>query len=1016
MVDVDFRILGRPDVYHDGKCLDIGAPKQRVVLAALLLGTDQTLSADRLVESVWWHPPAAASANLRGYLAGLRRALRVPGERDSRLRTIRGGGYQLTVFPGELDLDRFQGLVDQGERALRAGRAAEAADRLERALQLWRGRALDGVACGPALQAKVTWLDERRLAVAEQWAQLQLDLGRPESVVTELRTLVAEHPLRERLWSYLMLALARSGRPGEALAAYADLRAVLAGELGTDPGPELRQLYQLILHGDDQALERDPAPIGAGRVDAGPARPPTGRVEPVAGPPRQLPAGADGFCGRTGELDWLSQLLSGAVGWGGPVVVAIDGLAGVGKSALAVAAARTCMDGFPDGQLYVDLQGASPGLQPLAPIEVLGRFLRTLGVRPVAVPDDEAEAAAMFRSLVAQRRVLVVLDDAASVAQVRPLLPAGPGCAALVTSRDVLLGLTEAVRVPLGVLSTEDAVDLLGHLIGPARVAEDPAAAQRIVALCGHLPLALRIAAARLVARPGLPIAALADRLEAAQHRLDELAVADLAVRASLELTHRGLAAQTRTAFRRLGLLRQREFPSWALAALLDVPLAPAERLLDDLVAANLVEPAGESRYRLHDLVRLYAQEQAAATEPAHARAAAIRRLVGAALALAERADARLSADFLGVSRHRLPRWSLPQVEAERLTAQPRDWFEREHAFLVAAVDDGLDLGATGLAGCLAASLTTFFQISNRFDDWRRVQTRALAAAQRAGDRRTALKLHRGLGELDTIQDRYADAIRHFEAARALSTAQEPEYEAAVTAGLGYLRRLRGEYGAALRHFGRARQLAAAHDNLNGLVYATSGIGVVHLERGQLAEAAAHFAECLRLSRQAGYLPGEAQALRCLGHVERASHAYDAAAAYLRAAQEISERLGDRLGAAHAGCWLGEMWVRQGRHAEARWLLARCLWVYRDYANAWGEAGTLWVLAVAQLAVGRPRAACRRAEQAVTVWRRIGSPYWLAIGLDTLAEAHEALGEGAPAERARHEAKELRDRLGGPLS
>lgn len=1008
---MEFRILGRPDVYHNGQRLDIGAPKQRVVLAALLLGTDQTLSTDRLVESVWWHPPAAAGANLRGYLAGLRRALRVPGERESRLRTVRGGGYQLTVLPGELDLDRFQELADQGGQALRAGRMPEAAERLEQALRLWRGRALDGVVCGPALQAKAAWLDERRLTVAEQWAQVQLGLGRPENVVTELRGLVTEHPLRERLWAYLMLALTRAGRPGEALAAYADLRAVLARELGTDPGPELRQLYQRILHGPDRVAEHDGSRTGADRVEAGAART-SGRHEPAAGSPRQLPAGTNAFCGRTGELNLLHQLLSGAASRRGPVVVAIDGLAGVGKSALAVAAARASMDGFPDGQLYVDLQGASPGLRPLPPVEVLGRFLRTLGVRPSAVPDEEAEAAAMFRSMVAQRRILVVLDDAASVAQVRPLLPAGPGCAAVVTSRDVLLGLSEAVRVPLGVLTGSDAITLLGRLVGPERVAEDPGAALRIATLCGHLPLALRVAAARLVARPGLPLAALADRLEVAQHRLDELAVADLAVRSSLDLTYRGLGAATRSAFSRLGLLRLRDFPSWALAALLDVPLTQAERLLDDLVAASLVEPAGGSRYRLHDLVRLYAQEQAA-EEPGHARTAALRRLVGAALALAERADARLSADFLGVSRHRLARWSLPQAELDRLTAEPMAWFEREHAFLVAVVDDGLDLGVTDLAGCLAASLTTFFQISNRFEDWRRVQSRALAAAERAGDRRTALKLHRGLGELDTIQDRYADAIAHFEAARATSTARDPEYEAAVAAGLGYLHRLRGEYEAALRDFGRARQLAARIDNLNGLVYATSGIGVVHLERGRLTEAAEHFAECLRLSRQAGYLPGEAQALRCLGHVARAGREYEVAAARLQAAKEISERLGDRLGAAHAGCWLGEMWVRQGRHAEARRLLARCLWTYRDFANAWGEAGTLWVLAVAQLAVGRPRPAYRRAEQAVAVWRRIGSPYWLATGLETLAEAYEALGDGASADRARREAEDLRHRLGG---
>ncbi|GAA3733981.1 BTAD domain-containing putative transcriptional regulator [Plantactinospora mayteni] len=994
---MEFRVLGRPDVYYEGESLDIGTPKQRTVLGALLLSTNEALSTERLMDSVWWQPPAAAGANLRLYLAGLRRVLQVPGEGGSRLCTVRAGGYQINVYPGELDLERFDRLADEGERALRAGRLPAAADCLERALRLWRGRALDGVAYGPALQATVLRLEERRLAVAEQWAQARLALGQPESVVSELRALVKEHPLRERLCVHLMVALCRAGRPGEALAAYAELCALLASELGADPGPELRRLHERILRGDDS--------LASGTS--------SGQAVPAA-PPRQLPAGSTELCGRADELAWLARTLRGAGVGDGPVVIAVDGVAGVGKSALALKVARECASWFPDGQVYVDLRGATPGLEPLRPVEVLGRFLRTFGVRPSAVPDDEAEAAALFRSVVAQHRVLVLLDDAASLAQVRPLLPGGAGCAAVVTSRRVLTGLAEAVRLPLDLLSPGHAVSLLEQLAGTPRVRADPAGAARLAALCGHLPLALRIAGARLAARPGSPVAELADRLAAAQHRLDELAVADLAVRASLDLTYRGLTERARLALRRLGPLRTRDFPSWALAALLDAPLSQADQVLDDLVAVHLVEPvaaADQTRYRLHDLVRAFAQEQASAGDEPSARTAATRRLVGAALALAERADTRLSADFLGLARHRLARWSLPRAEVDRITADPRSWFEREHDLLMSVVDDGLAVGATGLAGSLAAALTTFFQLGTHFDDWRRVQSRALAAALRAGDRRTAVKLYRGLGELETIQDRYPEAIGHFEAARAAITNHDPEYEAAITAGLGYLYRLRGQSSAALDTFGRARELALRTDNLNGRVYATNGIGVVHLERGRLAEATAYFDECLRLSRQAGYRPGEAQALRSLGHVARADHRYADAADYFRRAQQISENLGDRLAAAHAACWLGETRVRLGRPGEGRRLLARCLWVHRDFANAWGEAGTLWALAVAQLAAGRPRLGLHRAGQAVAIWRRIGSPHWLATGLRVLAEAHDALGDPVAAEQARREAAELRQQL-----
>jgi tetratricopeptide (TPR) repeat protein len=731
--------------------------------------------------------------------------------------------------------------------------------------------------------------------------------------------------------------------------------------------------------------------------------------------PRQLPASSSAFCGRTAALAHLGELLNGVGTRHTPLVIAIDGPAGVGKSALALAAAHQVASRFPDGQLYHNLQGATPGLKPLRAVEVLGRFLRALGVHPQAVPADEAEAAALFRSLVADRRVLVMLDDAGSLAQVRPLLPGGHRCATVVTGRTAFTGLMEATCLHLQLMAPEESFTLLERIVGVARATSDVAATTRLASLCGHLPLALRIAGARLAARPDWPVAALADRLEAGQRRLDELSAGDVAVRASIELTYRGLAEESRRALRRLALSRAPDFAPWALAALLDVPPVRAEQLLDDLLAVHLLEVASpesaHTRYRFHDLVRLFAQERAAEEDPLEGRRAALRRMVEACVSLAERANQRYGADFVGVAQPGMEHWSLPDVEVERLTADPGGWFEREHPCLIAAVDAGLDIGASGAAGSLAVSLTTFFELHNHFADWRRVQTRALAVAARSRDHRTAMKLHRGLGELDTIQDRYADAIEHFEAALGFGTADDPQYEAALTAGLGSLHRLRGEYGPAHTYFTRARRLTDETGNLNGLVYATNGVGIVHLERGRLAEATDCFDECLRISRSNGYLPGEAQNLRSLGHVHRANNRYDDAAELYRRAGEISVALGDRLGEAHAHCWLGEMRVRQGRHPEGRKLLTRCLWVYREFGNAWGEAATLSGLAAAQLAVARPRAALGRARQAVSIWRRIGSPNWLAHGLDTLGGAYDGLGDHAAARRARREAAGLRRRL-----
>jgi tetratricopeptide (TPR) repeat protein len=293
------------------------------------------------------------------------------------------------------------------------------------------------------------------------------------------------------------------------------------------------------------------------------------------------------------------------------------------------------------------------------------------------------------------------------------------------------------------------------------------------------------------------------------------------------------------------------------------------------------------------------------------------------------------------------------------------------------------------------------------FDEWRRTQSRALVAAVAAGDRVTARRLHRGLGELDTIQDRYADAVAHFEAALDAGVGHELEYEAAVASGLGYLHRLLGQYSQASAHFERAAELAERVGNVNSLVYALAGNGVVHLEERRLAPARTHFERALRLSREVSYRPGEAQALRGLGHLARLRDDVATAAESFRAAMLVSSGFGDRLGEAHAACWLGESLFRQGQHADGRRLLARCLWVYREHGNAWGEAATLWVLANAHLAVARPGPALGRATAAVAIWRRIGSPHWLAQGLDTLADVLFALGQPDRAEDVRAEAAQL---------
>ncbi|WP_460526802.1 AfsR/SARP family transcriptional regulator [Flindersiella endophytica] len=1017
---MDFRVLGRLGVSFDGRSIDSGTPKQRTVLAALLLDANEVVSNDRLIDSVWWDPPPAARANLRAYITGLRRSLHVSSDKSSRLHTERAGGYRLTVFPQELDLDQFKGLVSQSEEELNRGRLHTAANKLSDALRLWRGPVLDGLLeRGPALEAKAASLEDQRASVAERWARLKLSLRQPDPVLPQLRVLVKEHPLREPLWALLMLALCAAGRHSEALSAYADLCAILAKELGTDPSHELWRMHEEILQGNDPSAQLTVAADLRPALVEVPGRQSEPGALAIAEPvrPHQLPAGAGTFIGRSSELAWAIGRLSEPDERIGPTIVAIDGAAGIGKSAFALQVAQATSAVFPDGQFYVDLQGASSGLSPRAEADVLAQFLRTLGVRPADVPQDIAQAAGLFRSLLSGRRILIVLDNAASLEQVRPLIPGNSGGAALITSREHLAGLAEAVRIPLRLLSWTDAVTLLGTLCGGPRLSAEPTAAARLASLCGYLPLALRIVGARLASRPDWLLAAYADRLQAARSRLDELAVADLAVRPSLEVTYNGLTEQAQQTFRRLGYFRPVKFSPWVVAALADCSLTQAEQLLDELVGVHLVETSGrvEPQYHLHDLVRLYAQELAMA-EPDHARTAAVRRLVGACLSLVELANLQLPVDFLGVTKHRLARWSLPRSDLERLTADPRAWFERDRAVLCTAVEDGLEVGAVRLAGHLAVSLSAFLRIDGHLDVWRRVQTKALEAALLANDRLTEARLRRELAELDTLLDRYTEAIHHFEAAYAICKGHDRRYEAACSAGLGYLYRLQGAYDSALKYFGIARDLTLDTANLHGFVYASNGIGVVHLERDEIVGAADRFEECLRLSRQTGYVSGEAQGLRCLGYIERRRGDHVQAARNFSAAKEISDRIGDQLESAHAACWLGEVLVQLGRPFEGRRLLAEALWVERKYHNTWGEAAVMRALARAQLTAGQPAHALRRAEAAAAIWQRLGSPYWLATGLDTLADAQDAQGDQAAAQLSRARASQLRARLGTPDS
>ncbi|MFE7773482.1 BTAD domain-containing putative transcriptional regulator [Streptomyces sp. NPDC057445] len=1013
-----YGVLGSIEVRRDGVPVDVGHAMQRRVLAALLVDADRAVSLDALVDRVWGDvEPSHGRRNLYGYISRLRTVLAGDGTAIARAR---GGGYRLTVDLSLVDAHRFRDLSDRARRAA----ADEQAEALWReALGLWRGTAFTGVDT-PWFNAQRQLLDSERLVAQLELVDVRLRLAQHDRIVSELVARAEAHPLDERVLGQLLLALCRCGRQAEALEEYERARRRLADELGVDPGAALQRLYARILAGDPD-LFGDPAPAAAGvatRIAAGvdvhvaPADEEAeddsaAAVNPVTGRqlvPRLLPADLALFVGRDAELDKACRLLD--AGGPGPPTLLVTGPAGVGKTAFAVRTGHRLALRFPDGQLHADLRGF--GDEPADPFTVLGAFLRALGVRGGTVPAELTERIHLYRSLLAQRQVLVVLDNAAGPEQVRDLLPSGVRCAAVVTSRTTMAELG-CRRLPLDVLDAATALALLREMLGADRTDAEPDSARSIVETCGGLPLAVWVAGARLAARPHWPLATVARALADKERKLDELAVGHIAVRASLELTYQGMAASTQHALRMLSLLLPGpDFAAWALAALLDVDVSAAEAVLDDLVEVHLVRVGSVGatgiRYQLHDLVRLFGRERAVRAVRRQDRTAALTRLVGASLHLADLAADTLSVDFQGISQTELVSWRVSPEDARRLLADPLAWFTDEREFLIEVAEQALEWTETAPAAGLATALTTLFQVGGHFDDWERLQNRALKAALSCGDRPSAAKLHRCLGELTTILDRYPEALNHFEQALLLAEGQGPNYLAGATAGLAYVHRLLGQYSSAVEHFETATGLARQAGNINCLVYATNGLGVIDLEQGRVEAAMERFTECLQASRVAGYRPGEAQALRCLGQSHRALGAYPAAAEAYRHAVAISADLGDRLTATHAACWLGDVLVRQGEHREGRRLLAQSLWTYREFGNLWGEAATLYALAEAQLAAGRPAFALVRADAAVTLWRQVGSSTWLAVALDTLATAHTEAGDEPAATRARDEAAELR--------
>lgn len=1024
---MDFRILGPVEVVDRGTRLPLAGPKPRTLLAALLLEPGRTVPVDRLVGGIWGdQPPSTAGALVQTYVSSLRRTLAPAAGRD--VIVTRPPGYALDIDPGQVDVVRFEARTTDARRSAGAGRHRDAIDLYDAALALWRGPAVEGLG-ESFMQAARARLDELRLVVTEERVAAALALGATPDLVAELAELVHAEPLRERLRGHLMLALYRSGRQADALGVYRDARAALVGELGIEPGPELRALHQAVLRGDQDLLSQDrpragAAPERAARDQHAPAGDPTEPPPPLAPaaeeprqpepepvrPPSQLPPSTADFVGRAEQVHSALALLS-AEPTGAVTVCAVSGKAGTGKTALAVHVAQRALAEFPDGQLYAPLRGATA---PELPGEVLARFLRALGVTAPDLPESVEERAALYRSTIAGRRVLVVLDDAVNAEQVRPLLPGSASCAVLVTSRVRLGGLEGATLLDLDVLPADESLALLRKVVGADRVDAEPKAARETVALCGYLPLAVRTAGARLAARPHWPLTLFARRLSDERRRLDELAVGDLEVRASLAVSYSGLGGVEQAAFRRLGLLGVGDFASWIAAPLLDVPLADAERVVEHLVDARLLDPAGldgtgQLRYRLHDLLRVYARERAEAEEPVAERSAAVTRTLGSWLWLVNRAVLLAPTGVLRLGRDDAAEVPVDGHLAQELLADPNAWFEAEQANLVAAVEQAGRMDLDGIACQLAASLVASpVAVRNRFDEWWRTHVAGLAAARRAGNRRGEAMLLTGLGQLRYEQDRFADAHRYLHDALAgFREVRDGRGEATVLATLSTVSREQGHLAEAVRYLDQARAAFEELGDDGGLAYATYGLGTIHREQGRFDEALTAFDVALEAYRTTGSRRGAALALRGIGLVHRAQGRLPYAAELFEQAIAAFAEIGDRLHEAYATQSLAKVRIRQGRGVEAAGPLAECLRVCLDLGDRYGEALMLRTIGELHLATGDLDAAEDCLRRSLRLWRELDVPLFTARTLRDLATLHTARGNPAEAAEAHAAALEI---------
>lgn len=923
-----FRVLGQLCLWNGTGWAPVRAAQQRQVLAVLLAEPRLTVSATQLVDELWGDsPPRTAVNTIQGYVMRLRRAL--GGDAGAELVT-RDRGYQLLVADEQVDSRLFEQLVDAGHRNLAAGRMDAAVGQLKAGLALWRGPALDDVPASPAVTAEAARLEQRRLTALAARLGADLALGRHADVVDELQGLVEMHPLREELRAHLMMALYRCGRRADALAVYREGRAVLVAELGMEPGPALRKLEAAVL-ADEPSLTLATETVVA---------------QPHRIVPAQIPAGARGFTGREEQIRALDEP--------GVAVSLISGMAGVGKTALAAHWAHRVRDRFGDGQLYVNLRGNSGG-PALRPIEALAQVLHSLGVAAERVPVDLDEAAALYRSMLADRRMLIVLDDANHPDQVRPLLPGVPGCLVLVTSRGVLAGLVArdgAHSTRIDVLAADEAVRLLVHLLGTRRAAEEPDAVAELASLCAYLPLALRIAAANLIADPGESIGAYAKRLRVG-NRLAALEVegdAQAAVRASFDLSYAALPAPARRLFRLIGSVPGTDVTAASAAAVAGITDAEAESLLSLLTTWHLLDEHTSGRYRCHDLLRLYAAERSQVHDIPQDRYDAVDRLHDWYLRTVDSAAQLLYPQMLRLT---LP--AGPEAQDFGAHGKALEWLDSERPNLVAMITDAAGRRPRPVIWQLADALRGYFWLRMYTVDWLTVASAGLSTAEAAGDSRAKVVALLSLADAHFRQGKHQQAVEF--SRRALEIARQADWPEAQAAALGNLANLHMESGRP-REAAELHREALASNRRTGRRTAQannlSNLGLVYRHMGDLRQALATYHEALAVNRELGSPHAAAVTLGNLGGVLHDLGRFAEAMSHLEEALAMHREVGDRGAEADARGDLAAVYRDGGHYGVALDHAHAALALARDSGDAYSEADALCTLGLTYHRLGNP--------------------------------------------------------------